>query len=363
MTEKLRPARVSPPGAILKRELEARGWTQKDLAAIIGRPEQAISEIINGEKRIIAETAISFAQAFGTSAELWLNLQSNFDLWQAERKQSPAGETEIQRKAKLYERAPVAELIKRGWIKKAQSLAVLEREFCRFFGITSPDDMPRFAASFRHSEVRAPEVAAQMAWLARVDQVAHPPRSRVFRRASIRAKLPELLTLSSSVELAAKALEWVSDQGIAVALVRHLPKTFMDGVAYVRPDGTPVIGLTLRYDRVDAFWFTLLHELAHLVLGHQGAHLDDLTQTLDVPDEREANDLAQRLLVPEAEMAQWLERHPRPTKAAIVVLAAQLRRDPGIVLGHLQHRQLVPYSHHRPLLRRVSEHVGSWLAR
>ena len=83
MSAKLRPARVPHPGHIIRRELEARGWTQKDLADIMGRPEQAISEIVNGRKRIIPETALQLAEAFGTSADLWLNLESNYRLHQA----------------------------------------------------------------------------------------------------------------------------------------------------------------------------------------------------------------------------------------------------------------------------------------
>ena len=172
MSDTLRPARLPPPGATLKRELDARGWTQKDLAAIIQRPEQAISEIVNGDKRITPETALSFASAFGTSAEFWLNLQSNFDLWQAQRAQATASEDPIRKKARIYERVPVAELLKRGWIKKTESLQALEREVLRFLGISSLDEPCRIAASFRHSTAFTPEAVAQTAWLKRVDAVA-----------------------------------------------------------------------------------------------------------------------------------------------------------------------------------------------
>lgn len=80
MSESLGPARIVLPGRIMKRELVARGWTQKNLAEIIGRPEQAISEIIQGRKRITPETALQLSEAFGTSPEFWINLETKYRL-------------------------------------------------------------------------------------------------------------------------------------------------------------------------------------------------------------------------------------------------------------------------------------------
>jgi len=72
------PAVAVPPGRILKRELEARGWTQKGLAQVLGRPQQVISELVNASKAIAPETAIELAVAFGTSAEYWLSLEAHY---------------------------------------------------------------------------------------------------------------------------------------------------------------------------------------------------------------------------------------------------------------------------------------------
>lgn len=79
----LKPARVPKPGDIIRRELEARGWMQKDLAHIMDRPEQTISEIVNAKKQITPETAIQLGKAFDTSADLWLNLETKYQLHQA----------------------------------------------------------------------------------------------------------------------------------------------------------------------------------------------------------------------------------------------------------------------------------------
>ncbi len=78
--EGLRPARAVRPGIILQREIEARGWTQNDLADMIGRPQQTISEIVRGTEQITPETALELSEAFGTSPEFWMNLETNYRL-------------------------------------------------------------------------------------------------------------------------------------------------------------------------------------------------------------------------------------------------------------------------------------------
>ncbi|MEH2376906.1 HigA family addiction module antitoxin [Nostoc sp.] len=80
MSQKLAPARVPTPGKILSRELEARGWTEKDLAEIMGCPVQTINEIIRGSKQITPETGIELSQALGTSPEFWTNLEAKYRL-------------------------------------------------------------------------------------------------------------------------------------------------------------------------------------------------------------------------------------------------------------------------------------------
>jgi len=91
----MKPARVTSPGRILLRELNARGWSQRDLAAIMGRPYQAINQIARGVKRITPETARELAQAFGTSPELWMNLEGNYRLQLAKQEEK---EREIARR-------------------------------------------------------------------------------------------------------------------------------------------------------------------------------------------------------------------------------------------------------------------------
>jgi HTH-type transcriptional regulator/antitoxin HigA len=99
MSDELRPARLVPPGRILKQELAASGWTQRDLAAILDRPEQAISEIIDGSKQITPETSVELDQAFGTSPEFWHTVEADYRL---ELARGQAQGDAIPRRSRLY---------------------------------------------------------------------------------------------------------------------------------------------------------------------------------------------------------------------------------------------------------------------
>jgi HTH-type transcriptional regulator / antitoxin HigA len=89
----------------------------------MGRPKQAISEIINGKKQIASETAIELAEVFDTSAQFWMNLEANYRLWKTRQEKNAQ---DIARKGFLYTIAPIRELIKRGWIQANLSLDQLE---------------------------------------------------------------------------------------------------------------------------------------------------------------------------------------------------------------------------------------------
>ncbi|HEY5274934.1 MAG TPA: HigA family addiction module antitoxin, partial [Coriobacteriia bacterium] len=131
----LRPHRPIRPGELLQEELEARGWTQADLAQILGRPVQAINEIIAGKKAITAETAVALSRALEAPAEYWLKLDALYRLDLLHQRR-PLPEEDITRRARVYTAAPVKELLKRRWLTVAdpQDPGQLERAVCKFYG-------------------------------------------------------------------------------------------------------------------------------------------------------------------------------------------------------------------------------------
>ncbi len=348
------PARLTTPGRILARELDARGWTQKELATIMGRPVQVVNEIINGTKQITPETAIAFADAFGASAEFWLNLESNYRLNLARREQSTQ---DIIRKSRLYSLAPITEISKRGWITPGNSIDELEEALCRFLGVTTVEETPEYAVSFRQSGDRSPETNAQIAWLARVRQLVSAQEVGVFDRNQLCNSIPELLNLSESTAGIAMLSQRLGDLGVHFVVVPHLPKTYIDGATFFLDDN-PVIALSLRYNRIDSFWFTFAHELAHVCAGHKGLQVDNLDQKDEdiTTEERKANELAAQWLIPTDRLGGFITAaRPYYTYAEIEKFAKSIHRHPAIICGRLQREGIVPYNR-----RKYSERVSTF---
>ena len=356
----MRAARVPPPGRIIKRELEARGWTQKDLAHIMDRPEQTISQIVNAKKRITPETALQLAAAFGTSAEFWLNLEASYQLHQTRQGEE---HPDISRKSRLYSLVPLSEICKRGWIRCGGSLEEMERRVCDFLGIAAPDEVPELAARFRQSDIGDPEVAAEMAWVKRVEHLARQQTAGHFERQRLEAAMSDLLACAAGARDVRQVPPFLQALGVHLVIVPHLSKTYLDGAAF-RLNGNPVVALTLRYDRIDNFWFTLLHELAHIVADHEGGYLDDLDEEADTPEEVEANRLARDWLIDTDELQAFVNATaPYFSREKIIAFAEYVQRHPGIVVGRLQHEELVPYKNLRDLLVPVAEYLEGWVDR
>lgn len=363
MNTTIRPARATAPGKIILRELEARGWSQQDLAEIIGRPEQAVSEIIQAKKQITAETARQLARAFGTSIDFWLGLEMNYQLTLAEKQ---AQELEIERKSVLYDLAPIKEITRRGWIHPNGSLQSLENEVFTFLGITNPAQQPVVAGHWRIAEARGPEERSKTAWLKRVEWLAARQSVGKFSSDNLNSVVEQLCSLSVSLAGVAAIPDVLLTSGIHFIVVKNLPKTFIDGAAF-RMDGHPVIACSLRYDRVDSFWFTLLHELAHIVSDHGQHHIDELFASADREvqvsvEESEANTLALSWLLDRNAFEQFIQQHhPYYSKKAITDFAASQHRHPGIVVGQLMYRKEIEYRQNRAFLEKVSPLLERWM--
>lgn len=360
MGEKLRAARVPPPGRIIKRELDARGWTQKDLAQIMDRPEQTISQIVNAKKRITPETALQLAAAFGTSAEFWLNLEASYQLHQTRQEEE---HPEISRKSRLYSLVPLSEICKRGWIRCGGTLEEMERRVCEFLGIATPDEVPQLAVSFRQSAIGDPEVAAEIAWVKRVEHLVQQQTVGDFERERLEDGMDDLLACAVTARDVRRVPPLLQDLGVHVVIVPHLSKTYLDGAAF-RLNGNPVVALTLRYDRIDNFWFTLLHELAHIVAGHEGGYLDDLDEEADTPEEVEANRLARDWLIDRDELQAFVTAtEPYFSREKIIEFAEYVQRHPGIVVGRLQYKEVIPYKNLREFLVPLEDYLEPWIDR
>lgn len=350
MTDSPQPGLVLGPGYRLLQELDARGWTQKDLAEILGRPIQAINEITRGAKQITPETAIQLGQAFRMAPDFWLNLESTYRLRLAERR-SPVTD-EVALRSRLYELVPVPELIRRGWIKAGTSVRDLERAVIRFLRMRDIDDEPQVPiARLRNTPSRSPESRARLAWTMRAAWLAETSKpSASYDPTHLQATLADLFSLSKDPARISDLRRALGKVGVRFVVVPHLPQTYLDGAAFWLDD-VPVVAVTLRFDRLDWLWFTVAHEIAHLLNDPRDGVVDEArSASMRAPSEEAADEAAQNWLVPTESYRQFLaETGERPSRADIARFAEEIERHPSVVLGRLQHDGVLSWSQMRDL--------------
>lgn len=336
------PAEVFPPGEFLREELEAREWNQQELADILGRPPRLISELIAGKRAITPETAKGLADAFGTSPEYWMNLESQYQLSKVN-----LPNDSVARKARLYDKFPVREMLRRGWIRASENIDVLEQRFCAFFSLPDISAEPNLCHSAKKTDAHLDVNSLQLAWLFRVKAMAAQQVVPTYSRSKLLEAIDKLKTLVLSPEEVRHVPRILAEAGVRFVLVEPMAGSKMDGACFWLEDNKkPVIGMTLRFDRIDNFWFVLRHEIEH-VLREDGKSSNEAVIDIDIGEdkaelpecERLANAAGADFCVPTMELENFIARvQPYFSEEKVLRFAQRINVHPGLVVGQLQRR-------------------------
>lgn len=334
------PAEVFPPGEFLREELEAREWSQQELADILERPARLVSELISAKRAITPETARGLADAFGTSAEYWMNLESQYQLSKVK-----VANDHVARKARLYTKFPVREMLRRGWIRASENLDVLEQRFCEFFCVRSMDEEPALPHCAKKTDPTTEVMPLQLAWLFRVRGMAEQQRIPAYSRERLLKAVEKLKALILAPEETRHVPRILAEAGVRLVFVEPMPGSKMDGACFWLADDKPVIGMTLRFDRIDNFWFVLRHEVEHVLQedGKAGAPVIDIDvgdETEGLPDcEIRANQAGADFCVPADQLENFIVRvQPYFSEQKVLLFAQRINVHPGLVVGQLQRK-------------------------
>lgn len=354
------------PGQYIEALLEARGWNKRLLAVILGIDETVVNKIISGKRRLDAEIALQLAELFEVPVDRFMELQAAYDLARARivARPDPGRAT----RARLFGDLPVADMIKRGWLdaEDVRDVNAVETALTKFFGASSVDDIEILPHAAKKTRVATQVNAAQLAWIYRVKQVTADMLTGRFSETSVSDAIRNLWGLLGSPEESRKAPRILSEAGIRFAIVETLPGAKIDGVCFWINEKTPVIGMSMRYDRIDNFWFVLRHELEHVRLGHgqTALILDELDGERsgtgdDIPtEERLANSAAAEFCIPTDKMEKFIARKsPFFAERDVLGFAATLRVHPGLVAGQLQ-RKTGRYDRFRDHLAKIRHCVA-----
>ena len=342
--------KIFPPSKFIKDALAERGWTQEVLALITGRSPKSISDIITDKTKISPEIAQELAVVFDTTPQYWLELENAFRLAQTD-----YVDESIEKRKKLFKNFPIAEMQKRGWIRHTDKLEEVEPELAKFFETDDLEQEIELKVSYKRTAKEPHLNIAEKAWLYRAKHLARMLPVMDFDDNNLDRLLTQLRRLAAKSRAVVRVPEVLSSYGIRFVVVEPLPRAKIDGAAFWLGENSPVIAMSLRFNNIGNFWFTLMHELSHI--KHKDAFsLDDLESLPSDETEVRANKEAANALVPEERLESFIKMYsPYYSEARINNLATQLNVHPGIIVGQLQYRKEIGYNAHQKIMAKVRE--------
>lgn len=345
----IKPHRILGPGDHIREFMEIFNWTQEDLASVIGISLKHLNKIVKNKQAITIDIAKLLSKVFNHSPQFWIALDTDYRL---KLKNKRNNEADIGIKAMLFKYMPINEMIKRGWINKSKDAHTLFNSVKSFWGTNNIDDN-YFQNMYSQYALRKSEAFESFnfyyvfSWLQMSKNIAKKIRVKQYNK----SKLEELVnninkytTEEDGIELFLSELE---STGVKFIFLKHLPQTYIDGATFF-DDGNPVIVYTGRYNRNDNFWFTISHEIGHVLhhLDNEGTGIieDENAKMNNNKIEKEANEFAAKVLKQNLISSFFKNNMSYVTKKLILECSQKYNIHPGIVIGTLAHKKEISYA-------------------
>ena len=339
------PNAVSHPGETVLEYLHFQGWSQRDLARRTGLTPKTISEICNGKAPITPATALALEKAFQRPAHLWLNLQLHFDEAEARGRQL----AKSLQWSEWVRNFPLKEMKRLNFSLPAGGSDA--DSLLNFFGVSSPESFNSVwkasAVAYRQTRTFKTREESIAAWVREAELVARELDVAEFDEQRLMSSLDELrrLTRIGADEIMGPVQKICAGAGVAVVWVPALRSTGISGCARWLNQKKALVGLTLRYKTDDQLWFTLFHEIGHIILHRKKRSFvvdnaaEDLSDRVVDPEmqqyEAEASRFSGDTLIPPRALANFMRKRSF-TNESIHDFAEAIGIGPGIVVGRLQ---------------------------
>lgn len=333
-----------PPGATIKEQLEDRGMSQKEFASRMGMSEKHISHLINGDVQLTPDVAYRLEMVLGLPAKFWSNLEAIY----REKLIKVEAENSLDSDKELVKKFPYKEMAKNGWVPETRSPEERVVNLRKFFEVVQLNRLESAnlipAVACRRLSITEKADFTLIAWVqkakieARHIQTSHINLNGLMKQMN---KIRSMTTEDPAV-FCNSLCELLANYGIALVFLPHIGGSFLHGATFYDKDKI-IIGLTLRGKDADKFWFSLFHEIGHIVLGH-------LNQCAEIDSEMEkaADDFAKNTLIPQNVYDSFVNKGLF-SKEAIVNFANEIEIDPGIVVGRMQKEGYIEFSWHNDL--------------
>ncbi len=343
------------PGEILEETLEVRNIRKNELAERCGMSIKTISQILNGKAPVTAETAILLERTLGVSADVWNNLDANYRLFEAKKKERLT----VEGYKDWVKKFPLADLRRRGILPQTTDASIIAESLLAFFGVSSPeawrDVYRKESVSYRKSEKFNDSVESIITWL-RIGKIrsetilTDPFDKKIFMNNLI---LIRELTLKEPAAFESKMKQLCKESGVVLVFVPELKGTHLSGATMWVSSDKALIIMSLRHKSDDHFWFTFFHEAGHILFHGKKSIFIDETKMDSSREEQEADRFSCNILIPESEYNKFLSlNNGRFHENTIRQFAKRIGVAPGIVVGRLQHDGIIPYSYNNKLKKK-----------
>lgn len=337
---------ATPPGATIKEQLNDRGMSQKEFAARMDMSEKHISKLINGEVQLTPDVAVRLETVLGVPAKFWSNLEAIYreKLIKAEEENSMEAD-EI-----LARQFPYQEMAKFGWVtetRNSREKVIYLRKYFEVVQLSLLENNQITKIACRRLAVTDKSDLALLAWAQEAKIRARDIETAPINIKKLISIVPQIrkMTVLRPEEFCSKIQNILIECGIAMVFLPHLKGSFLQGASFM--DGKKiVVGLTSRGKDADKFWFSLFHELAHIVLGHVGQANGTTDQ-----DERDADWWSGNVLIPQEQFEEF-KYHFDYSAISICSFAEKLGIAPGIVVGRLQNEGYIKHN----MLNELKDH-------
>lgn len=329
---------ATPPGATIKEQLIDRGLSQKEFALRMGMSEKHISKLINGDVQLTPEVAVRLEMVLGIPAKFWNKLEATY----REKLIKANAENEMDSDKELVKKLPYREMSKNGWVpetREATEKVIYLRKYFEVVNLEIIKDMKLSKIACRRLAETEKGNLALLAWAQKAKLEARAIETSLIDLKTLKEKLPEIrsMTAMNPADFCPKLIEMLSGCGIALVFLPHIGGSFLHGATFC--DGNKiVVGLTVRGKDADKFWFSLFHELGHILLGH----INQSDGTTD-EDEEAADNFAKETLIPTVEFNAFTSLNDF-SKTSICSFAQKQNILCGIVVGRLQKEGFINYN-------------------
>lgn len=338
-----------PPGATIKEQLADRGIRQKEFASRMGMSEKHISQLINGQVHLTADVALRLEAVFGIPASFWNNLEAIY----CEKLAKAKAENEMDADIQISRRFPYNEMAKNHWVpattKPVERVLNLRQffEVARLELLQNPDSHLIPGIAYRKLSEGEGADYVLYAWAQRAKLEARKIPTHSIHVGKLKDQLGEIrkMTAVDPAVFCPRLRELFANCGVALVFLPHIGGSFLHGATFY--DGNKIVlGMTVRGKDADRFWFSLFHEIAHVIYGHMNQPHGTSRE-----DEAQADQFAEDALIPNHAWNAFLQSGDF-SQSAIVKFARAQEIDPGIVVGRLQKEGCIGYNRYNDMKKK-----------